>query len=82
MDELRGIQSQAMPYELDSGSVDAGVETGDDATGRSGSQDEDEGDDDELSTTSGRRHGALLQPEEADLIIFEVRSGNGPGEAD
>jgi hypothetical protein len=31
-----------------------------------------EADDDELSTTSGRRHGALLQPEEADLIIFEV----------
>lgn len=30
-----------------------------------------EDDDDELSTTSGQRHGALLQAEEADMILFE-----------
>jgi regulator-associated protein of mTOR len=30
-----------------------------------------EADSDDLSTTSGRRHGALLLPEEADMVLYE-----------
>ena len=33
--------------------------------------DEDE-DDDDLSTSSGRRHGNLLQPEPEDFVVTEV----------
>lgn len=61
---------QRLPYELERASVDVGdSETRADLADGTETQD----DDDELSTTSGRRHGALLQPEEADLVIFEVR---------
>ena len=31
-------------------------------------------DDDDLSTTSGRRHGALLVPEPEDYLLFNVRT--------
>lgn len=76
IDELRAISSsQVMPYELDTGSMNGDAQPGDEGVDES-----DQEDDDELSTTSGRRHGALLQPEEADLIIFEVRK-SGPARA-
>jgi hypothetical protein len=66
IDELRAIGSNVVPYELDTGSYDGNSDDGvADGT-------ETQQDDDELSTTSGRRHGALLQPEEADMLIFEV----------
>lgn len=65
IDELQAIgSSQVMPYELNTGSINGDAQSENEGI--------DESDDDELSTTSGRRHGALLQPEEADLIIFEV----------
>lgn len=56
--------SPSTPYHINHLDEDH-VDDGDDDTE---AQDDD---DDELSTASGRRHGAILQPEEADMILFE-----------
>lgn len=69
----------AVPYRINtelangnghaSGNADVPLFTSsDDLASRTGDTEDDE---DDLSTTSGRRHGALLLPEEADMIIFD-----------
>lgn len=60
----RAQMSPSTPYHINHLDEDH-VDDGDDDTE---AQDDD---DDELSTASGRRHGAILQPEEADMILFE-----------